>query len=135
MLKRIRDMFPRELLDVIYLYIPERVTIFLTKENYVNNHYKVKGMVKRDMLENYIRSMIRQDNDFVFQHLLVENSRIWINMKKYNYRRAVYLNYLYFVEAYCIENESSKCREKLIQFFIEQGLSKNRHKKNIVKYL
>jgi hypothetical protein len=79
--------------------------------------------------------MIRQDNDFVFQHLLIENSKIWINMKKYNYRRAVYLNYLYFVEAYCIENESSKCREKLIQFFIEQGLSKNRHKKNIVKYL
>jgi len=128
-------MFPRELLDIIYAYIPDRVIIFLTKENYVKNHYKVKSMVKRDMLENYIRSMIRQDNDFVFQHLLVENSKIWINMKKYNYRRAVYLNYLYFIEAYCIENESSKCRKKLMQFFIEQGLSKNRHKKNIVKYL
>jgi len=130
-----RNMFPRELLDIIYAYIPDRVIIFLTKENYVKNHYKVKSMVKRDMLENYIRSMIRQDNDFVFQHLLVENSKIWINMKKYNYRRAVYLNYLYFIEAYCIENESSKCRKKLMQFFIEQGLSKNRHKKNIVKYL
>ena len=44
-------------------------------------------------------------------------------------------NYLYFTINYCIENESNNCRKVINNFFKEQGLGKNLHKKNVIKYI
>lgn len=79
--------------------------------------------------------MVRQDNDFVFRQLLVENFNRWLNMKKYYYKECIYSNYLSFLEEYAIENESTNCRNLLIDFSKEQGLSKNQHKKNTIRYI
>ena len=79
--------------------------------------------------------MIRQDNDFVFKQLIVENYNRWINMKKYYYKECIFSNYIYFLESYAIDNESTKCRNLIIDLFQEEGLSKNRHKKNTIRYI
>jgi hypothetical protein len=79
--------------------------------------------------------MIRQDNEFVFKHLLVENYNRWLNMRKYYYKESIYGNYLNFLESYAIDNQSTKCRKTMLTFFEEQGLSKNQHKKNTIRYI
>ena len=126
---------PDELEDIVYSYIPKTATIFITKENYLTSHHLVRSLVNRKHIENYIRSMVRQDNDFVFKLLLVENYNRWLNMKKYYYQECIFNNYLMFLETYAIDNQSIKCIKLLSDLFEEEGLSKNRHKKNTNRYI
>jgi len=129
------NLLPDELEDIVYSYIPKCVTIFLTKQNYLREHYLIKKFIKIKNTENYIRSMVRQDNDFVFTQLLVENYNKWLNMKKYYYKECIFGNYLMFLESYAIDNDSVKCRKILFDLFKKESLSKNKHKKNTNKYI
>jgi hypothetical protein len=134
-LKNVNNL-PYELIDIIYEYLPKSVTIFLTKKNYLQEHYLIiKKYINGERIENYIRTMIRQDNDFVLRQLLVENYRRWLNMTKCYYKTCIYTNYITFLESYAIDNESIKCRKLIIDFFEELGLRKNQHKKNVIKYI
>jgi hypothetical protein len=67
--------------------------------------------------------------------LLVENYNRWLNMRKYYYQESIYGNYLNFLESYAIDNQSTKCRKLLLKLFEEEGLSKNQHKKNTIRYI
>ena len=124
-----------ELTDIIYSYIPKIVTIFLTQKNYVKEHNLLRNMIIKRNIEQYIRTMVRQDNDFVFKLLLVENYKRWLNMKKYYYEECIYGNYINFLESYAIDNNSLKCRKLIINIFEEEGLNKNQHKKNSIRYI
>lgn len=129
------DILPEELVREIYKYIPKCVTLFLTKRNYIQDHHLIIKIINKENIENYIRTMIRQDNDFVFKQLLVDYHKKWFEMKKYYYRNCIYSNYITFLDAYSFDNESTKCINLLTTFFQEQGLSKNQHKKNVIKYI
>jgi hypothetical protein len=129
------DKLSDELIDVIYSYIPKSVTIFLTKKNYIKEHYLLRNYINKRYIEQYIRTMVRQDNEFVFNLLLVENYKRWLNMKKYYYKECIYGNYINFLESYAIDNKSLKCRKLIINLFEEQGLNKNQHKKNVIRYI
>lgn len=124
-----------ELVDIIYSYIPKSVTIFLTQKNYIKDHYLLRNFINKRYIEQYIRTMVRQDNEFVFNLLLVENYQRWLNMKKYYYKECIYGNYVNFLESYAIDNKSLKCRRLIINLFKEQGLNKNQHKKNVIRYI
>lgn len=129
------DKLPEVLVDIVYSYIPKSVTLFLTKENYMKDHHLIRQYINKIKIEQYIRAMVRQDNDFVFKQLLVENFKRWLNMKKYYYKECIYGNYLNFLESYSIDNQSTKCRKIISVFLEEQGLSKNQHKKNTIRYI
>ena len=75
--------------------------------------------------------MIRRDFDFVFEQIIKENYIVWLKNKKYIYKNMKYVNYMYFLIDYCIENESDKCRLTLLKFLKEHNLCQNKHKKNI----
>ena len=49
----------------------------------MEDHHLIRQYVEKRKIEQYIRDMVIQDNDFVFKHLLLENYKRWINMKKY----------------------------------------------------
>jgi hypothetical protein len=110
-------------------------TKILTKEKYIEGHHIIRQFISKIKIEQYIRAMVRQDNDFVFKYLLMENYKRWLNMKKYYYKEAIYSNYLNFIDSYAIDNQSTNCRKLIIKLFQEQGLSKNQHKKNTVRYV
>jgi hypothetical protein len=125
-----------EIVDSINSYIPKIVKVFLSKENYIRDHCMVRKYINKRNIENYFRTIIRQDNSFVFNQLLIENKNKWLNMKKYYYKNSIYSNYLIFLESYALENESTNCRNLLIEIIGELGLNKNRFKKkNIIKYI
>jgi len=126
---------PEVLVDIIYEYVPMKTKIFLNKNNYIDNHTMVKGFIDKRQYENYIRCMIRRDNSFVFSFIINENIHIWSRLRKFLYKGYIYRNYIFFLYDYCIDNESSRCKQ-LIENFIEKlGLSKNEHKKNVVRYI
>jgi hypothetical protein len=129
------DKLPDELIDIIYSFIPKVVTTFLTKENYIRDHHLIRNFINKKNIEQYVRCMIRQDNDFVFNQLIFENYQRWLNMKKYYYKETIYADYIHFLVSYAIDNDSIKCRKIIQDLFEELGLSKNQHKKNRFKYI
>lgn len=134
-LKKIRYLSD-ELIEIISSYTPRIIKVFLSKKTYLEDHWLVRNHIDKRNIENYIRTMIRQDNSFVFKQLLLENEKKWLNMKKYYYKNCIYANYLIFLESYSIDNESTKCRKLIIDLLEELGLSKNRFKKkNIISYI
>lgn len=129
------DKLPDELIRIIKSFTPKCVTIFLNKTNYMQEHYLVRKWLNKYNIEQYIRTMIRQDNDFILQQLLVENTNKWLKMTKYLHRDEVFVNYLYFIKSYAHDNESYKCEKIIISKLEELGLSKNQHKKNRFNYI
>jgi hypothetical protein len=99
---------PTVLVNLIYDFMPKLTSMFLNKKNYIDNHIIFRDYVRKK--EDYIRCMVKQDNDFVLKQLLYENWTHWIfNMTLYYYKETVYTNYLSFLSDYSIEHNSNKC--------------------------
>jgi hypothetical protein len=126
---------PEVLCDEIYSYIPKKVTIFLNKQTYITEHNLIKNYIDPKKIEEYIRTIIRRDHNFIFGQLLVENYYRWVNMKDYYYKDRIFANYLLFLKTYAIDNESIKCQNTIKEIFEILGLNKNQHKKNLIKYI
>jgi hypothetical protein len=127
---------PIELVYIIESYVPTEVTLFLNKKNYINNHkHLMQNSIDKKQIENYIRFIVRQDNDLAFKLILDENIHKWFKITKYLYKDAIFMNYVYFLISYCEDNESTKCKNLILNKLDELGLSKNQHKKSLVKYI
>jgi hypothetical protein len=124
---------PLEIEDIIKECLPISVLITLNKQYYKQYHKQFKNLIPRGLYENYVRDMLRKDNDFVFRFVIKENFKIWEKIKKYNYSKTEYGSYFCFIDKYCINNGSTKCRNVLNDFLHKSGLSKNQHKKNNIK--
>jgi hypothetical protein len=121
---------PTVLIDIINDFVPKVTSTFLSKTNYLKTHYLVKRYIRKNKLEDYIRCMIRQDNDFVLIQLLKENYDKWSNkLTNYFYKGTIHPNYIIFLEDYSIDNESHKCKDILTNLIKENGLRKNIIKK------
>jgi hypothetical protein len=127
------NKLPTDIVGIIEEYIPKKVFTFTNKTNYQLYHHLIKPTIKT--YELYIRDTIRRDNNFVFEMIVRENFLNWFEIKNYTYNNYEFKNYIYFVINYCIENESNKCRNFIVEFLQELGLYKNQHKKNFVNYI
>ncbi len=129
------NSLPYEIIDNIKLYIPRIAFITVEKIFYLRNHELLEEMVKTKF-ESYVRYIVRRDMDLPFSILLTNHLLKWIHFKNYEYKHMVFGNYIHFLQYFCIENESTKCRIKLKNILMNEiGLSKNQHKKNIIKYI
>jgi len=130
------DLLPEELVREIYFFIPKNARIFFNKTLYLKFHKYLKPRLSQNNLyDSYIRSIIRNDLDFVFIQIFKENYDYWIKSKKYTYKNKSFSNYLYLLEQLCIETESTKCRNKIRIFLEQSGLLKNQHKNKISKVI
>ena len=55
---------------IIQEFIPLQVLCTLNKKFFIKYHGLVKQWIPKDQYENYIRDMVRRDNDFVFSLLI-----------------------------------------------------------------
>ena len=83
----------------------------------------------------YIKNIIKRDNEYTLNVIIRENYFKWYEKGQVYYKNKSFGNYLYFIINYCIENESDNCLKIINIFLKELGLSKNLHKKNIIKYI
>jgi hypothetical protein len=122
------ENLPDEIKNIVWEYIPLVTKAFVTKENYLKYHNLMfSSSLQKD---SYIRDMIKRDNDFVFNQLMNDYYYRWIKIKNYLYNNSIYLNYIYFIRDYCVEQESTKCKNVVDHYFEINGISKNQHKKN-----
>lgn len=124
---------PDDIIRIIKEFIPTQKLVFVNKTFYNLYHHTIRKSIS--LYENYIRDIIRRDNDFVFEKIIKENLDLWLKNKNYRYKNMVFNNYLYFIMFYCIENNSERCREILIDKLSKRDLCRNLHKKNVVKYI
>lgn len=129
------NRMPSDVINIIQSFVPNNVLALLSKKLYYANHSYIRPTINKHKYEEYIRSMVRQDNDFVFHTLLNENIVKWIELKNYYYNGAVYYNYLIFLRSYCDDHGSIKIKGILTKFLEELGLGKNQHKKKTVRYI
>jgi len=128
------QQLPEVIIELIKEYIQHRILLFLNKTYYIKFHYLVTNIIKNKS-EIYIRSIVRQDLDYVLNMLFFENLVKWVNMRNYYYKDTIYLNYIYFLYHYTIEYEAYKCKELLNRLYIQNRLEKNQHKKKTVRYI
>jgi hypothetical protein len=128
----ILNKLPECIVNMIYDYIPRKYLVFTNKNNYKKYHYILKSSIT--YYDNYIKKMVRKDCNFIFETIINENYNIWKNIKQYQYKNNTYKNYIYFIIDYCIENESTKCKELITKIFSKENVNINQPKKNIYKY-
>ena len=121
---------PSELIMLIKSFLPKTTLLFLNNHYYKKYHYLIKKYINKHTFENYIRTIIRRDNSFVFSQILIDYNKDLSKIKQYIYKNIMYKKYYYFLIDYCITNNSIKCRDILNEFLKLQGLCQNRHKKN-----
>jgi hypothetical protein len=124
---------PDEIIHEIFDYIPKHKLVFINTTYYNLYHYIVKNHIP--VYESYVRDTISRDNFFVFERIIRENIDGWIKNRQYRYRDMVFSNYIYFVLYYCMENNSHRCHNILMEEFSKRDLCRNLHKKNIIKYI
>lgn len=124
---------PNVIIDIIFEYIQKSNIIFLNTTYYKIYHHLLKKNIK--LYESYIRDIIRRDNDFVFKEIIRENNYRLIKCTNYIYKDMIFNNYIYFLQYFCIEHYSEKCRQLVLEELSKRNLCKNLHKKNIVKYI
>jgi len=124
---------PNDIIILIKEFIPHQKLVFVNLNYYNLYHTTIRNFIP--LYENYIRDMIRRDNEFVFEKILNENFDKWIMNRQYIYKNMVFNNYIYFIMYFCIENDSEKCRLILYNYLKKRDLWKNIHKKNITKYI
>ena len=127
------NQMPNELLELIKEYINKKTLVFVNKTYYNLYHTVIKKYINK--YESYTRDIIRRDNYLVFQQICKENFNNWLNNKQYRYQLMIFNNYIYFIMFFCIENDSEKCRDILLNIFEERKFGKNLHKKNVIKYI
>jgi hypothetical protein len=127
------NQMPNELLELIKEYINKKTLVFVNKTYYNLYHTVIKKYINK--YESYTRDIIRRDNYLVFQQICKENFNNWLNNKQYRYQFMIFNNYIYFIMFFCIENDSEKCRDILLNIFEERKFGKNLHKKNVIKYI
>ena len=131
-MKHISDL-PNEIIDLIKEFIPREKLVFVNSGYYKLYHHTIKKYIP--LYSNYIRDIIRRDNEYVFEEVVKENIELWFKKKEYFYKNMIFDNYIYFIMNYCIENNSERCRDILIQYLSKRDLCRNLHKKKVVKYI
>jgi hypothetical protein len=111
-LPKVKDL-PEDIQRIILEYMHLKYKLFLTKRYYLQYHKIILEIIPKNNIENYIRAMVRQDNSFVFHRLVSENWYKWLNTTNYCYRGRIYLNYIDFLNEYCFDQCSPKCKQVL----------------------
>lgn len=128
-MKKINTL-PYELIMLINSFLPKTTLLFLNNYYYKKYHFLIKKFINKNNFENYIRTIIRRDNHFVFSQILIDYNKEISKIRNYIYKNIMYKRYFYFLIDYCIKNDSINCRNILNEFLKVQGLCQNRHKKN-----
>ena len=125
------NKLPIDITSIIFDYIPfikkRNLNRFLYKTNYSN----IIPMRVKISFETYIRNIIINDYDFIFDSLIKNNVLRWIHIKKYRYKQIIFNNYIYFLQYFSMIHNSNKCFEIVNNTIRNTGLDGKQHKNKI----
>ena len=122
------NLISEDLVFEIFSFVNLELLVNPNKNYYFKYHKLIKKKINPNRYESYIRSMLRKDNSFTFAVLLNENIDKWKCIVKYYYNHQIFTNYLYFLDFFALENNSTNCRN-LIKEKAKAVLGTNWYKK------
>lgn len=122
---------PDDIQSIIISYLPYNKTKFFNKYLYKLNYTKIIPVSLKISFEIYIRKIIIDDFDFIFNIMLNNNLSRWINMKKYRHNQMIFNNYIYFLKYFSTEKGSMKCLSLINDTINITGLNGKQHKNKI----
>lgn len=118
MSKNINNL-PKELINIIWEFIPHETKIVLNKYYYEKYHYLIENNAKTPfkIYITYIRKIFRDDLNYIFNVLLKNNYEKWKKMKQNKIIKQLQANnFIDCLNLLCIEYNASKCRKELFLY-------------------
>ena len=104
------NTFPNDIISHIFFLLSVKKKIFLSKSYYNKYNHYIDRIIKDNMIESYIRDIVRKDYIFSFKNIFNRNITHWMLMTNYPYsKNIVFSNYLEFLKYYTKKNNSEKC--------------------------
>ena len=128
-------MLPYRIVEQIWDNLDIITKMRVTKENFTNNHYLLKRNNLILNFDSYLRCMIRENCDWIFNFIIEENYNYWIKPKKIIYDNQIFTNYLDYVHYLTVQFNSQKCKAIFLNFVNVSGYMKNKHKKKKIKMI
>ena len=125
---------PDELLNIIFLYLDNRIKATLNKTYYFKYNNLLQNNFSFERYNSLVRNIIRNDDIFVFNHIINDNFNKWLSLNKYNYKNNIYENYIIFLIYYCNKYSSNKCKNLIYNFLNKSGIKKILLKNNRTIY-
>ena len=122
-----------DLKNIIWSYIRYEYKSILTKKLYIKFYFLRNNMIPVIHYQNYIRSMIRMDNNFIIKMNLKLHFKKWLKKKNIYYKDYKINNYVNYLLHLCFENNSNKCEREIKQYIKNCGLEKSWYKRIILK--
>ena len=128
-------LLPEEIVnDEIFNFLGSEQLLFTCKKYYETNiiKYRLTKMSLRAFfgLDNYIKKLLVNQYDYIFSLLIREKYKHWVHIKKYKYKGYKYTSYMDLLDQLCIEYQSTKCRNCILNYEKTNGsLRKNKYKK------
>jgi hypothetical protein len=118
-IEMIIENMPKDMLNQIWEFIPDRYKIILNKYYYEKYHYIIEDNAKSPfkLYITYIRKILRGDSQYIFHVLLKKNYNKWKQMKNNKYLKQFKSNnFIECLHLLCIEYNASKCRNELFLY-------------------
>lgn len=126
---------PNDILKHIIHYLPYKIKLLLNRSEYTKYHNNVIYRhlnLSNVLFDTYIKYILKQDLDFIFNQLLNDNFQKWIHMKNYRIIGMKFKNYLYFLIYLSKENNANKCLDIISNTLYNTGLNIKQPKNKII---
>lgn len=124
----------------IYNILPYYTILWFNKDNYIKYHDHIFNKIKYNNLNAYIKFIFKNDLIFPLKQIttsnlyFIQNFFYKINYQKYIFNNICYKSYYSFILDYCITNNSSNCRNYIINYNKSKIKSSNVHLSNISSF-
>lgn len=99
---------------IVLSFVPHVHMVWTNKTNYEKHHTCIVELTKaKNLYDSYIRHVLRNDLDYVFRFILVQNREKWWGKRKYIYKGKQYSTYTHYMDAYIFEHGSHRCRDAM----------------------
>lgn len=97
--------------NIIFSYIQPTTLALLSKPLYIEHHKNILMKTTHRDYSGFIRDTLRNKRDFIFKYIAQEHFNIWNAWRIYRFQNSIYNNYVSFLLQFCIDTNSQKCRQ------------------------
>lgn len=100
------EIFPSEILEIIWNFLPNKSKVFVTKSYYNKYHKLYIYPMLKPRFDTYIRFVIRNKYLFLMEQNLKDHYEKWIKLYNWHYREETYTTYIHYLLTISIEYNS-----------------------------
>lgn len=103
---KLYKIFPPEILEIIWDFLPEKSKAFVTKSYYEKYHKLYIYPLLKPRYDSYIRFVIRNKYLFLMEQNLTDHYQSWITLYNWRYRQETYTSYIHYLLTMSFEYNS-----------------------------